>query len=124
VQKNIIIVFAVGLVLGVTGAGVCAHIRELGQIKRFDRERTELEREYDKRQRELEIRLEHALGTVAGAREITERAGEKLTQSAGNLREAGRIIGEIYQQIRELDDWFNSRGSGSSGGGNSGGDVN
>ena len=103
--------------IGVILAGVFGYIRESKQAARFNTERTGLEREYAERQRKLESSLEYAERTVAGAREITERTGEKLQRSAGNLREASAIIGDVYIQVKALENWFSDRNTSSSGGG-------
>ncbi len=71
--------------------------------------------------RELEIRLEYAERTITGAREIVERTGSQLEQSAGNLHEASRVIGEEYYQIKRLDNWLNNRNTSGEGSGDSAG---
>ena len=116
-QKKDFIIAVCFFIAGCVCAGIYGYLRELEQAARFNDQRTQLEREHEARQRELEIRLEYAVRTVDGAREIAERTGEKLQQSAGNLKEAIAIIGEVYQQVKRLDDWLNSRDTGGSGAG-------
>ncbi len=93
---------------GGISAGVFGYIRELEHVERDNTERARLERKYAEQQRELEIRLEYAERTITGAREIVERTGSQLEQSAGNLREASRVIWEVYYQIKRLGDCLNN----------------
>ena len=115
-KKSFSIVCIACFIGGAVLAGVWGYIRQLEQAARYNTERDRLEREYAAGQRELEIRNEYAQRTIDGAREIAERAGTHLQQSAGNLREAGAIIGAVYLQVKALEDWFNNRGTGGGGG--------
>jgi septal ring factor EnvC (AmiA/AmiB activator) len=109
-KKNLMVVLRYLLVfaLGCIATGVWAHIRQLEQVRRADDRVAELQRNYDNRQRELEIRLGESERIVAGAREIVERAGSSLKRDAKNIREASRIIGDLYLQIQDIDRILNS----------------
>ncbi|MDR1390666.1 MAG: hypothetical protein LBJ31_11915 [Treponema sp.] len=112
IKNETVIVFIIGVTLGVTGAGIYAHIRELGQVGKFNDRIAELDREYADRQRDLEDGLGESQRIIEDARAITGRTAASLERSAGNITEAIALTREIYRQIKDLDNILNSRGSG------------
>jgi septal ring factor EnvC (AmiA/AmiB activator) len=123
IEKIIIAVLRYFIVfaLGCLAAGVYAHIRQLEQVGHSNDRITELQREHDQRQRELEIRLGESERIIEGAREAVKRTGTSLAGDARNIREASRIIGDLYLQIAEIDRVLTGGDSPGGGGGSAGG---
>jgi hypothetical protein len=116
-KKAFIIWIAVSFCLGLLCAGFGAYLYQSRQIDRFDERIASLDREYTKRQRELEVQLAESRRIVTYARAITDRTAESLGRTAGNITEAIGIIKEIYQQIQDLDRILTGGSSGSGGDG-------
>jgi chromosome segregation ATPase len=119
VQKTTVIAFVIGLVLGVTGAGLTAYFsdtRELADARRLSEQyRNELDRA-TKRIGELEAgnsRLnEHLRSAGRNVSRLEELAGKTISDT----RAARAVVAEIAVQVQSLVVELNNWRSGGRGG--------
>lgn len=116
-QKKMLAAFLVGLAVGCFATGLWSHFRGIEQARYFDERTAELNRQYDRRQRELEGNNRELTNLIGDAGAITQRTADNLARAAENRGEASAIIADLYKANQNLDRLFTGGGAGGGPGG-------